>query len=224
MHMYNLIMPDGLLDQIAHHRKEYLRLTALAETRGIIARAHTESAIGPDQFLKMITELDDANKQLASLVMTDSLTGIGNRRLFLSRLENMLHLAERDQPLSVILIDIDNFKSFNDTFGHQAGDAAIFQVADILSRKTRKADCVARYGGEEFAVATSVGMDGAATLGEKLRASVEGMPNIFRQVTISLGVASFSKNDTMSDLIGRADRLLYRSKAAGRNRVTTIHV
>jgi diguanylate cyclase (GGDEF)-like protein len=128
-----------------------------------------------DRIQEIAARLDDANRQLEELVVTDHLTGIGNRRLFADRLSLKLAEAERGGQLTVFLIDVDDFKSFNDKFGHQAGDDALREVATALSDVVRRVDCIARYGGEEFALASSVGAEGAVVLADKLIKAVRAI-------------------------------------------------
>jgi diguanylate cyclase (GGDEF)-like protein len=163
------------------------------------------------------------NARLAELAATDGLTGLKNRRAFHEALEAAGSFAERDQrPLSLIMIDVDHFKSFNDTFGHPAGDDVLRTVAGLLRDRVRRHDIVARYGGEEFAVLlpATEGAD-AGTLAERLRATIAEHAWPARPVTASLGLATAgSGDDGLADLVARADHALYVSKRSGRNRVT----
>ena len=164
-------------------------------------------------------DLELANRRLEELVLVDPLTGIGNRRMFSTRLDSLLQEAERGRALSVIMLDVDNFKACNDKYGHSGGDEVLKLVAGTLSSTIRRIDCVARYGGEEFAVVSASRADGAKVLGEKLRLAIQCMDTPYSSITVSAGIASYVYGDTMSDIVGYADRALYAAKAAGRNRV-----
>lgn len=177
-------------------------------------------------------QLREANNKLERLATLDGLTGVSNRRHFDEFLKQEWKRAIRYQaPVALIMIDIDFFKMFNDSHGHQAGDSCLRQVADVL-RKTvpRATDLVARYGGEEFAVVlTNTPANDAAVMAEKLRRNVEllKIPHKTSKagayVTISLGVATTVPHKTSAPeaLIAAADKALYRAKEEGRNRVTT---
>ncbi len=162
------------------------------------------------------------------LSRTDGLTGIANRRALEQRLDLEWSRAQRyEDPLSVIMIDIDYFKVYNDQHGHQKGDEALRRVARILSRNVRKVDVVGRYGGEEFLVALpSIGRSEAETVANKLRRSVEqadfdgGYMQPLGRVTISCGVATAPDDARkLESLIEKADAALFRAKAGGRNSV-----
>jgi diguanylate cyclase (GGDEF)-like protein len=153
--------------------------------------------------------------------MTDGLTRLRNRRAFEERFDNELVLAvEGIAPLSLILVDIDFFKSINDDFGHSTGDDILCTVARILVKTCRTIDLVARHGGEEFAILLpNTGREAAMVCAERLRAAVEGYPWAERKITISLGVASWTPSMAgKATLFEAADGGLYRAKAEGRNR------
>jgi diguanylate cyclase (GGDEF)-like protein/PAS domain S-box-containing protein len=173
--------------------------------------------------------LQAANEKLHALSVTDALTGLSNRRSFENALERECRRAERAaQPISVVMIDIDKFKNYNDTYGHQEGDACLKQVAQALLRAFRRpGDLAARYGGEEFAVILPETDElGAMYVAEKLRSVVHGLALEHRsselgRVTISLGVACTQSGTSIDQaaLVRRADQALYQAKAAGRNKV-----
>lgn len=172
-------------------------------------------------------ELETANRKLAELSLTDGLTGIANRRHFNERLATEWQRAQRQsQSLTVMLIDIDLFKAYNDLLGHQAGDDCLCQVAQALHRQAHRAgDLVARYGGEEFAIIAHADGRQAGPLAERLRQAVEGLGlshpgSPAGLVTISLGAASGIPTPEQGPeaWLRLADNALYRAKAEGRNR------
>ena len=169
------------------------------------------------------SELEKANAELASLATTDGLTGLKNHRAFQERLgEEVSRTTRYGTPLSLILLDVDQFKQYNDSYGHPAGDAVLMSVANTLQMGARDTDLVARYGGEEFVlILPQTDIEGASAFAERLRAAVERAPWPVRAVTASFGVATLRLAENGSGLITRADEALYQSKAAGRNRVTS---
>jgi diguanylate cyclase (GGDEF)-like protein len=179
----------------------------------------------------MLTE----NQRLGQLSQVDGLTGIANRRRFDERLHLELDTAKRSgQPLSLLMIDVDQFKEFNDSQGHLAGDSCLTQIASAISGAlTRATDLAARYGGEEFAVILPMtSQEGAVKVADAIRVAVLGIArehpaSPFGRVTVSIGVATASIGVATAScaggclstvLIGAADRALYRAKAQGRNR------
>jgi diguanylate cyclase (GGDEF)-like protein len=159
------------------------------------------------------------------LALTDSLTGCMNRRSFEMQLERDLRLATRmRQPVSLIMLDIDHFKRVNDSFGHDAGDAALRFLADVLRDELRGVDTAARYGGEEFAVILpQANLEGALIVAERLRARIETteIPEI-GHITASLGIATFPLHaNSRAQLVSTADQALYEAKHEGRNRIST---
>lgn len=168
-------------------------------------------------------ELEEANMQLQELATTDGLTGLLNHRTMLDELSMAAKRAERSrEPLSVALLDVDNFKLYNDEHGHQAGDEVLKSLASILRASVRSVDVVARYGGEEFCVILpGAAADEAAMVCERIRKSIEGAEWEHRDVTVSVGVTTSLDMSDPQRLIGRADQALYDAKAAGRNRVRT---
>jgi len=175
-------------------------------------------------------QLREANNKLERLATLDGLTGVSNRRHFDAFLEQEWKRTIRSQaPLSLIMIDIDFFKMFNDTYGHQAGDECLRQVAKVLQDTIPRAtDLVARYGGEEFSVVlANTRAHDSANIAEKLRSNVELLHIPHKEskavdhVTISLGVATSVPHKTSApqSLIAAADQALYRAKEGGRNRV-----
>jgi len=163
----------------------------------------------------------DRMKQLAYV---DGLTGIHNRRYFEMRVVEELERAGRFQGrMSIIMVDIDNFKRLNDEFGHLLGDEVLRSVSTILKQQLRKVDMVCRYGGEEFAIVVpETSGENALRVAEKLRRHVEShhFPGVSRPVTISIGVADYPTHGiTRDEVVAAADSALYQAKQAGRNRV-----
>lgn len=167
-----------------------------------------------------------------SMAYSDAMTGLDNFRQFEETLSDELLRAERyDRPLSIILLDIDHFKSFNDTRGHQAGDALLGQLGVVLRNALRNVDRPARYGGEEFViVCPETGADEVLLIAERIRMAVQNTPFILpgkdggeadtARVTVSLGCATFPRDARADrDLVKRADLALYAAKEAGRNAV-----
>ena len=166
-------------------------------------------------------------KRLQDLAYLDTLTGLANRRFLEQTLEARLNEVSRyGWTLGVIMMDIDHFKAINDTYGHKAGDRVLQMVARTLRGATRSYDLVGRWGGEEFlAILTNTSLDDVSAIAERYRALVEQSDvleeNRRLRVTLSLGATLANPDlDTASSLVARADELLYRSKNAGRNRVT----
>ena len=167
-------------------------------------------------------KLQESNLELERLAVTDKLTQLPNRVKIDEILEQELARTGRSgQEFSILILDIDYFKSINDTHGHQAGDAVLKEFASTVKDSLRKTDTVGRWGGEEFLVVVpSVGIEAAAVTAEKLRRVIEtsrftGVPGI----TCSFGVTSSVPGDSVAAMITRADQALYRAKNAGRNRI-----
>lgn len=165
-------------------------------------------------------ELEDANAKLTVLATTDGLTGLVNHLEFQNRLAQEIDLVERHGgDLAVVMLDVDRFKLYNDTYGHPAGDVILKTVARILDDEARRSDTVARYGGEEFALLLpSTNMDGALDLAERIRSAIQSKFWPQLAITASFGVASYA--EFPSEMVEAADRALYQSKEGGRNRVS----
>jgi diguanylate cyclase (GGDEF)-like protein/PAS domain S-box-containing protein len=209
------------------HHKEGHRLPVLVKTSPMY---------GPDGHIEGVVEtfsdnsaLLDALRRVDELSVeteTDPLTRVANRRNMETRLQTcILECAQLGKTAGLLFVDIDFFKAINDTYGHDAGDLVLKMVAQTLEHNLRASDLVARWGGEEFvALLHQVTEKSLARTAEKLRtlvatSFVEWKGSELR-VTISVGATPFRPNDTPQSVVARADKLLYRSKAAGRNRVT----
>ena len=169
---------------------------------------------------KQKTALEAANAQLEALALSDGLTGLGNRRALETRMEQELGRAERyGLPLSLVLLDVDEFKDYNDTFGHPAGDEVLRLLSRALSGEGRETDFFARYGGEEFVVLLPhTDGAGAVKFAERLRSVLAAVPWPGRAVTASFGVATLHPAmQNQAELVASADAALYAAKAAGRD-------
>ena len=172
---------------------------------------------------KQDATLLQSNAKWEAMATQDGLTGLKNRRAFDERLRVEFERASQGRvPLSLMLLDVDKFKQFNDTFGHPAGDEVLKKVAGLLQGGVRSGGLVARYGGEEFVVLLpDTTIEDALVTAERLRASIEGAHWTQRAVTTSIGVASWEQGMTATaQLVSAADGALYQSKGDGRNRVT----
>lgn len=167
-------------------------------------------------------ELEEKNLLLERLSTTDRLTGLFNR-LHLDRVlaQEWARYQRQHKPFSLILLDIDAFKSVNDTFGHQVGDSVLVEVAKVMEQHVRRNDVVGRWGGEEFlVVCVDTDLDQAVSVAEKLRMALAAHPiAVTGPKTGSFGVSVASGCDSVQVLVSRADEALYRAKHAGRNRV-----
>lgn len=178
----------------------------------------------------VVTELEREREELARRSMTDSLTGLFNTAYIVDRCDQELGRAKRyDQPMSCLLIDIDNFKTVNDKYGHPVGNEVLRVLAQMLRERIRGSDTLGRYGGEEFLlVLPQTDRPGAVALAERLRQAVES--HVFKvglaavRVTVSVGVAFFPSRDVIGreTLFLTVDRAVYRAKALGRNRVACL--
>ncbi len=183
-----------------------------------------------DQSSAMMAELKRDMERIRQQAITDGLTGLANRKAFDEQIGRILRECKRDNMIfSLIMIDIDHFKSFNDKYGHQVGDQVLRLVAMTLVNEVKGQDMAARYGGEEFAIILPDTNENAArAVAENLRKAVEKKEVINRatgdnlgQITVSLGVAQFyGGSEVTEDLIRRADMALYSSKNKGRNQVS----
>lgn len=178
---------------------------------------------------RLRSELDGARRE----ALVDGLTGLGNRKMFDCVLRKAAMAAmESGEPLSLLLVDVDHFKKFNDEFGHCIGDQVLRVVALILAENIKGQDTAARYGGEEFTIVLprTTGAD-ARKLAENIRQRICEKRLVIRktgkdlgQVSVSIGVAEFTFVEPLSQFIERADRALYIAKQAGRNRVVVAEI
>jgi len=215
-------------------RQQEVLENLVAERTAELAEAHVELKRAYTRLQDTNVMLEDTNTQLEELATSDALTSVANRRRFDEVLESeWKRLARHSRPLSLVLLDVDHFKPYNDTYGHPGGDECLRRIAVVLQGAAhRSEDLVARYGGEEFALLLpETPMEGAGELAEGVRQAVEdlqmqhsGSPTA-SVVTISAGVgtATPTVHGNPQQLIELADRALYRAKEEGRNRIVCTH-
>ncbi|MFH1806138.1 MAG: GGDEF domain-containing protein [Pseudomonadota bacterium] len=177
-----------------------------------------------------ISRLREDLEAMRREAMTDALTGIANRKMFDQKLRTCaMEAMETGSPMSLLLIDIDDFKKFNDAHGHQTGDQVIRLLAQTLKQSVKGRDTAARYGGEEFAVILpQTGIGCARQLAEQIRHAISSKKIVSKishqdlgQITVSIGVGNFKYGEPLGRLIARTDQALYHAKATGRNRVVS---
>lgn len=188
----------------------------------------------PQEFvavMRNITERKLIEERLFALAHTDGLTGLLNRRAFDESLEREWKRASRDgSQVSLLLLDLDHFKAFNDRYGHPVGDECLRSVSAAVIGAVRATDVVSRYGGEEFAVVLpNTSAEGAVELAERIRSAIvalrlphDGRPDGADIVTASIGVATAAAGRMPESLVHAADTAMYKAKDAGRNRVATV--
>ncbi len=210
------------------------------EVRGVIQSLVAATTRMQQRSKELENKLQETSSEVVKLrsnlervreeAMTDALTGIANRKRFDEMLRKGRRSAEtNDDEMCLIICDIDHFKRFNDTWGHQTGDQIIRFVAGCMTRNAKDHHTVARYGGEEFAIVLpKTGLPEANAIAEKIRSTVESKRLLRKStsedlgnITISLGVSLYRNGEAVEELIERADANLYKSKKGGRNRVTT---
>ena len=215
-HPLVVIVGKSWTDIFAIWRSQALRV-------GVIMLALIAFVAGATMMLaREIKRRGRAEDKLAELAITDALTGLRNRRRFDQVIEQeWLRARRRQEPLALLMIDADHFKTYNDMFGHQAGDQVLVRIATSIAGAVERArDCAARYGGEEFAVLLpGLSADMALVIGENIRTSVEMLSADKWATTVSVGVASVVPNEAMqpAHLIEAADKALYEAKSRGRN-------
>lgn len=216
----------------------FLALTALGllaskPKSGAVSQTIAELTEMEEKRSEMDAALSEADRQIAqmrqtleNLSMVDALTGLKNHRAFQEQLDRELGRALRhNQPLSLLLLDVDKFKSYNDSFSHVEGDRALQIISEVLKETARLSDIPARYGGKEFAlILTETDMMGAVVLGERLRQAVASADGLQRPLTASIGIATLTPNVfSVAAFIAQADRALCHAKGDGRNRVSHAH-
>ncbi|MGG4131246.1 sensor domain-containing diguanylate cyclase [Paenibacillus illinoisensis] len=188
---------------------------ATHEANKELERLHEEYEVKQQALIKV-------NDQLETMASTDLLTGLKNRRFFqLKMLESLEGYHATQREFSLLVVDIDHFKSINDTYGHPVGDLVLGNLAGLLQSVSRSSDVVARYGGEEFVIIlTDCTAEQAVITAERYRTQVASADWGVYNITISIGAATVAEEDTDQSLFQKADMALYASKTGGRNRVT----
>jgi diguanylate cyclase (GGDEF)-like protein len=178
----------------------------------------TSIIIGVLKYQKALREIKD-------IALTDRLTGVNNRRYFDTYIQKIFPLMKRmDRAFHYVIMDIDNFKMLNDTYGHHAGDVVLKQVATLINGNVRDEDCFSRFGGEEFVmILSNARQREIKKVIDRLRRKVEDMVIIYNnkpiKVTLSIGVTRYERNDEVKDLLLKADKALYEAKSTGKNKV-----
>jgi len=215
------------IEDILHIQKSNTIIIALLATLSI------SSLLGLLFFFtfRMAGKMSDARQQIENMAISDGLTGLFNRRHVMERFSEELERAKRLQKdLGCIMIDIDNFKNINDTYGHLVGDKTLREVSDILKNSIRTYDIAGRYGGEEFLIVLpDTGFEDALMMAERMRTNIKAQPAEKSDmapaitVTISLGIASLRDTDiSIDNMIKRADDGLYAAKKSGRDKVSWV--
>lgn len=210
---YQLPMPEG------EHWYE-ARMTLLPNHQVLtIIRDITQRKQHQQQMEAYQRQLEAANAKLQRYSLTDALTGLPNRRAFDLEFDERCQRSRQFQtPLALLLIDVDHFKSFNDRFGHQAGDEALQKVAGLLQQQARSTDFIARYGGEEFVVLLPNTTEaGGLVLAERFRQAIASAVWHKRTITISIGVCVSTFDTVGRAVLYEADKALYQAKSRGRN-------
>jgi diguanylate cyclase len=231
--IYGRSLATWAVDLLEAPNIEMLKSATMALARET-ARAGERSLALEQQLQQSVHRVEVLEQQLASAedaATTDALTGVANRKHFDAALARAVGEAEL-QPVSLLMLDIDHFKKFNDGYGHVAGDQVLRLVAKALVAEIKGRDIVARYGGEEFAVILpQTRLEAAAVVAEHIRASLEQRSVVVTRtgrklgiVTTSVGVAQYQPEEAVIDFIDRADAALYAAKHAGRNRVALSRV
>jgi len=198
-----VILADNIFDKKKANTDDIRMLTMLANQAGLAI------------------ENSKLYEKTVILSNSDSLTGLWNHGYFQHLLSMQIKQAsEKKDVFTLLMIDIDNFKKFNDTYGHPSGDAIIKNISDIFREASRKIDIIARYGGEEFSIILpNTNKKDALVLAERLRKAVESNKNM-KNITISIGIACFPQDsDIKEELIAKADNALYKAKETGKNKV-----
>ncbi|MDH5541544.1 MAG: GGDEF domain-containing protein [Nitrospinota bacterium] len=223
-------------ENLSHFSKKAEKTKSLNDLKELLQQLLKDTAETHKQNQNILNKLEDSNKLLHNLnqqleesqseARIDTLTKLLNRRSFNESMEKALKYVSNDNKCSLVLIDIDHFKKFNDSFGHIIGDKLLVAVSDKMKKSVTERCTVCRYGGEEFAVIChGMPLDEAAQIADKIRGVVYDWEFTVRgervPVTVSVGVSELSKSDDINSTVKRADKALYLAKTGGRNRVAT---
>ena len=211
---------DGAASRLAYALSSYSFLVGM----GTLFFYLRETEARQRELIRRGDVLERKNQELSFLARTDSLTLLANRGALQDRLEELIQESlASGEALSLIILDIDKFKDYNDSFGHLEGDEVLKQIADILLNGSRRRDKVARYGGEEFVLLLpGTGEAGVLKIAERLRGAIEKYPWAKRNITASFGTATMNPEqgrEQADQLLRIADEALYKAKRAGRNKV-----
>jgi diguanylate cyclase len=221
------------INEVADQGKAGVDPKALvAQLMNELGRAATRATRLEAGFAEKTRELDVIRASLSKSeerARTDTLTGLANRRALDEFLRKAQTTADWGEPLSVLMLDIDHFKTFNDSFGHGVGDQVLRLMAKVLREKVREQDLSARYGGEELiAVLPDADLAACAGIAERIRHAIaecritrRSTGEVLPHISVSIGVAQYRTGEAITDLIERCDRALYLAKNSGRNRVVT---
>jgi len=224
-------LPQGIASWLTRHTGREFILSGIGQERDgkpsrFLLRLDRVRMNGGDNHLLTFTDIsriENERVRFFQLAGRDHLTGVGNRQAFEAELSKEIGRAKRyGSELCLLMLDIDDFKAVNDTFGHQTGDAVLVSLARLVCAGVRVTDVVCRYGGEEFMVIMpQTSLQGATSCGRKLAQNLACYDfGIGRQVTASLGVAQFASVENAETLVRRVDMALYEAKKSGKNRVT----
>jgi diguanylate cyclase (GGDEF)-like protein len=209
---YQSVAREDSLSLTARYKKQLRQLEKIARIS--------------DRYQSMMRELNEGLKEASS---TDALTGIGNRRLLMERLRIEFGRAERlSRPITVVLADVDRFKSVNDAFGHDTGDKVLVEIAQAIQSCVREYDLCGRWGGEEFMVIMpEIGSSEGARVVERMRDAIAGLEisagDRVLRLSASFGIAERQPGEDIFETVKRADAALFEAKRAGRNRLQSAH-
>ncbi len=227
-------------EQLERFAGEAEGTTEKRQLQQLVGQVLSETRHALTEVRNLETRIDSSSKEIASLrtnldhvrreALTDALTGIANRKLFDFQLVEAARVAiDGEMPLTLLICDIDHFKQFNDTWGHQLGDLVLKLVAKVLAEGLKGRDLPARYGGEEFAVILpGTPLENAVAVAEQLRRTLQSRKLVKKtsgedmgRISMSVGVAAYRPGEPLSRFIERADKALYTAKRHGRNRVVS---